>query len=123
MTSDLNPMFLLGARSVSQFPADSGVEVSFVGRSNSGKSSAINAITRRSRLARTSKTPGRTREINFFSLGDDRRLVDLPGYGFAKVDASLRDQWRGLMEGYFGGRESLRGLFITVDIQTARNQQ
>jgi len=117
MTSDLNPMFLLGARSVTQFPVDSGVEVGFVGRSNSGKSSAINAITRHSRLARTSKTPGRTREINFFSLGDDRRLVDLPGYGFAKVDASLRAQWRGLMEGYFHGRGSLRGLFITVDIR------
>jgi len=117
MTSGLDPSFLTGARSAKQFPTDSGLEVAFAGRSNSGKSSAINAITGRTRLARTSKTPGRTREINFFSVAEDRRLVDLPGYGYAKVNASLRDQWRELLEQYFRQRRSLRGLFVTVDIR------
>ncbi len=117
MTSGLDPSFMTGARSAKQFPADSGLEVAFAGRSNSGKSSAINAITGRTRLARTSKTPGRTREINFFSMAEDRRLVDLPGYGYAKVNASLRDQWRELLEQYFRQRRSLRGLFVTVDIR------
>jgi GTP-binding protein len=116
MTSGLDPSFLTGARSAKHFPPDSGVEVAFAGRSNSGKSSAINVITCRSRLARTSKTPGRTREINFFAVAQDRRLVDLPGYGYAKVAASVRGQWRELLERYFR-RRSLRGLFVTVDIR------
>lgn len=116
MTSGLDPSFLTGARSAKYFPSDTGLEVAFSGRSNSGKSSAINAITGRTRLARTSKTPGRTREINFFAAADDRRLVDLPGYGYAKVAASVRDQWRELLEQYFL-RRSLRGLIVTVDIR------
>jgi GTP-binding protein len=117
MTSGLDPSFLTGARSAKYFPPDAGLEVAFAGRSNSGKSSAINAIAGRTRLARTSKTPGRTREINFFTVAEDRRLVDLPGYGYAKVAASVRDQWRELLEQYFRNRRSLRGLFVTVDIR------
>ncbi len=117
MTTVFNASFLTGARSAKQFPADSGLEVAFAGRSNSGKSSAINAITGRKALARTSKTPGRTREINFFTVAEDRRLVDLPGYGYAKVSAGMRDEWRELLEQYFRYRQSLRGLFVTVDIR------
>jgi len=117
MTGGLESSFLTGARSARYFPVDSGLEVAFAGRSNSGKSSAINAITGRTRLARTSKTPGRTREINFFAVADDRRLVDLPGYGYAKVAADVREQWRTLLEHYFSERQSLRGLFVTVDIR------
>ncbi len=117
MTTALNCSFLIGARSVKQFPADRGLEVAFAGRSNSGKSSAINAITKRKGLARTSKTPGRTREINFFAVAEDRRIVDLPGYGYAKVSAAIREEWRELLEQYFRRRRSLRGLFVTVDIR------
>ena len=117
MTSGLDVSFLTGARSARHFPADIGLEVAFAGRSNSGKSSAINAVTGRKGLARTSKTPGRTREINFFTLAEDRRLVDLPGYGYAKVAAAVRDEWRELLEQYFRRRRSLRGLFVTVDIR------
>ena len=117
MTTALNCSFLIGARSFRQFPADMGLEVAFAGRSNSGKSSAINAITKRKGLARTSKTPGRTREINFFAVAEDRRIVDLPGYGYAKVSAAIREEWRELLEQYFRRRRSLRGLFVTVDIR------
>jgi len=117
MTSPVQASFLTGARAARQFPPDRGAEVAFAGRSNSGKSSAINAITGRTRLARTSKTPGRTREINFFAVDADRRLVDLPGYGYAKVSESMRDQWRALLDHYFRARGSLRGLFVTVDIR------
>jgi GTP-binding protein len=115
MTSGFEASFLTGARTARQFPDDTGCEVAIAGRSNSGKSSSINALTGRTRLARTSKTPGRTREINFFRVGDDRRLVDLPGYGYAKVSADMRDQWRSLLERYFLTRRSLRGLIVTVD--------
>lgn len=109
--------FLKSAQKPNQFPPDSGCEVAFSGRSNSGKSSAINAITARRGLARTSKTPGRTQLINFFDIDDTRRLVDLPGYGYAKVSDSVRNQWRLLLEAYFQERRSLSGLFITVDIR------
>ena len=109
--------FLKSAQKPNQFPPDSGCEVAFSGRSNSGKSSAINAITARRGLARTSKTPGRTQLINFFEIDDTRRLVDLPGYGYAKVSDSVRNQWRILLEAYFQERRSLSGLFITVDIR------
>ncbi|MGI9259982.1 MAG: ribosome biogenesis GTP-binding protein YihA/YsxC [Gammaproteobacteria bacterium] len=109
--------FLKSAQKPNQFPPDSGCEVAFAGRSNSGKSSAINAITVRRGLARTSKTPGRTQLINFFEIDESRRLVDLPGYGYAKVSDSVRDQWRILLEAYFQERQSLSGLFITVDIR------
>lgn len=109
--------FLKSAQKPNQFPPDSGCEVAFSGRSNSGKSSAINAITARRGLARTSKTPGRTQLINFFEIDGTKRLVDLPGYGYAKVSDSVRNQWRILLEAYFQERRSLSGLFITVDIR------
>ena len=109
--------FIKSAAGAGGFPDDAGTEVAFVGRSNSGKSSSINRITGHSRLARVSKTPGRTQLINFFELGTDRRLVDLPGYGFARVPVAVRDEWRGLIEGYFAARRSLAGLFLTVDIR------
>jgi GTP-binding protein len=109
--------FLKSAQKASQFPPDLGREVAFSGRSNSGKSSAINAITARRSLARTSKTPGRTQLINFFEIDTGHRLVDLPGYGYAKVAESVRQEWRVLLEAYFQRRESLSGLFITVDIR------
>lgn len=107
--------FLLGAQHVDSMPPDRGFEVAFVGRSNSGKSSSINAIVGRRALARASRTPGRTQQINFFDLGDDRRLVDLPGYGYAEVPDRLRQEWRPLIEAYLEGRRSLCGLILTAD--------
>lgn len=107
--------YLLGAHEPHQFVPDTGAEVAIGGRSNSGKSSAINAITQRHALARTSKTPGQTQLVNFFELEPKRRLVDLPGYGFAKVPKPLQQHWRRLLESYFSERESLRGLFIVMD--------
>ena len=107
--------FLTSADAASQFVADTGAEVAFAGRSNAGKSSAINKIVNRRNFARTSKSPGRTQLVNFFGLGDDRRLVDLPGYGYARVAQSMRDHWRRLMEDYFRSRESLAGTFLIVD--------
>jgi GTP-binding protein len=109
--------FIKSAAGAGGFPDDTGAEVAFVGRSNSGKSSAINRITGRTKLARVSKTPGRTQLINFFDLGDGRRLVDLPGYGFARVPDRVREEWRGLVGDYFRTRRSLAGLFLTVDIR------
>lgn len=109
--------FLTSAHQVRQFPPDSGAEVAVAGRSNAGKSSAINAITHRKGLARTSKTPGATRLINFFELEPDRRLVDLPGYGFAAVSGSMRQHWGSLIEGYFRKRASLRGVIVVMDIR------
>ena len=106
--------FLLSAAAPGQFPADVGAEVAFAGRSNAGKSSAINAITQRRALARTSKTPGRTRLLNFFELAPGRRLVDLPGYGFASAPPAERAAWPALI-GALRTRASLRGLFIVVD--------
>ena len=107
--------FIKSANDVSQCVLDTGAEVAFVGRSNSGKSSAINALTQRHGLARTSKSPGQTQLINFFELDAGRRLVDLPGYGFAKVPRPLQDHWKQLLEGYFRSRESLRALWIVMD--------
>ena len=107
--------YLCGAWQSPQFPGDSGVEAAFAGRSNSGKSSAINAITGRIALARTSKTPGRTQLINFFTLGESQRLVDLPGYGFAKVPPAMQQHWHELMSSYFEQRRSLHGLIILMD--------
>lgn len=107
--------YLVGAWESQQFPADFGSEVAFAGRSNSGKSSAINAITGRIALARTSKTPGRTQLINFFSMSENHRLVDLPGYGFAKVPPAIQQHWHELMTSYFESRQSLRGLVILMD--------
>ena len=109
--------FLTSANAVGQFVPDTGAEVAVAGRSNAGKSSAINVIVNRRQFARTSKTPGRTQLVNFFSLSNDRRLVDLPGYGFARVSDRKRDHWRNLMADYFENRHSLRGLFMIVDIR------
>src|SRR5215475_5578841 len=103
--------FLTSVAAPAQFPADVGTEVAFAGRSNAGKSSAINAITQRRGLARTSKTPGRTRLLNFFELAPQRRLVDLPGYGYASGLAADRLTWGPLIEA-LQGRESLTGLFL-----------
>jgi len=107
--------YLTGAWQAAQFPGDEGIEVAFAGRSNSGKSSAINAITGRIGLARTSKTPGRTQLINFFSMQEGQRLVDLPGYGFAKVPPDMQRHWHELMSSYFERRQSLRGLVVLMD--------
>lgn len=109
--------FWLSAPTLAHAPADEGREVAFAGRSNAGKSSAINVITRQKALARISKTPGRTQQLNFFRLDSMRRLVDLPGYGFAKVSASMRRQWQKTMEDYLLRRSSLRGVFLVMDIR------
>jgi len=107
--------FMLSANDPRQFPSDQGNEVAFAGRSNAGKSSAINAILGRRALARTSKSPGQTRLVNFFELTAGERLVDLPGYGFAKVPVAMREHWGDLIQTYFDGRESLRGVVLIVD--------
>ncbi len=110
--------FVKSASRLSDLPPDSGVEVAFAGRSNAGKSTAINTITGRKGLARTSKTPGRTQLINTFELvPDGPRLMDLPGYGFAKVPERVKQQWAGLLDGYFRNRQSLRGLVLMMDVR------
>jgi GTP-binding protein len=106
--------FLTSAAAAAQFPEDTGREVAFAGRSNAGKSSAINAITQRRGLARTAKTPGRTRLLNFFELAPARRLVDLPGYGYASAPATERRTWVLLTEA-LRARASLSGVFVIVD--------
>ncbi len=105
------------AHTISQLPADNGIEVAFAGRSNAGKSSAINAITKQSSLARTSKTPGRTQQIIFFKLDDSHCLVDLPGYGFAKVPLTVKQHWQRVLERYLHTRHSLQGLVMMMDIR------
>lgn len=108
--------FLISAASTSQFPADESLEVAFAGRSNAGKSSAINTLCDNKGLAKISKTPGRTRLVNYFSLDEKRRLVDLPGYGFAKVPLAVKDEWQRLM-GQYLEQKALRGLVIIMDIR------
>ena len=115
--------FLTSAAQAGQLAADTGREVAFAGRSNAGKSTAINAIVERSGLARVSRTPGRTQLINFFELVPDRRLVDLPGYGYAKVPEKVQARWLELMEHYFNTRESLVGLVLIVDSRRGLGQQ
>lgn len=110
-------IFIKSANALSQFVPDTGGEVAFAGRSNAGKSSAINLIVNRRQFARTSKTPGRTQLVNFFRLDGDTRLVDLPGYGFAKVKDTMRRHWGELLSSYFETRESLKGLILVVDIR------
>lgn len=107
--------FLKSANDIGGFPPDTGYEVAFAGRSNAGKSTAINVLTQRRGLARTSKTPGRTQLINFFELPDDRRLVDLPGYGFAKAPKHVQRHWHTLMGDYFEHRKCLSGLVVMMD--------
>lgn len=111
----LQATFLNSAASWKQFPPDEGAEVAFAGRSNSGKSSTINAILNRRGLARASKTPGRTQMLQFFAVGEGRRVVDLPGYGYAAAPMRVRSRWEGMMNDYFRRRASLRGIFIVVD--------
>ncbi len=110
-----NIKFIKSASLVSQFPEDSGSEIAFVGRSNAGKSTALNAIFGRKNIAKTSKTPGRTQLINFFDVDDDCRVVDLPGYGFAAVSKEKRKQWDELISAYFRTRDALKGVFLIVD--------
>ena len=109
--------FLLSAASAQQFPPDVGREVAVAGRSNAGKSSAINAIAQRRALARSGKTPGLTQLINFFEVASGERLVDLPGYGFAKVPPEVQARWHRLVGEYFATRNSLTGLLLIVDVR------
>ena len=109
--------FIKSANARKQFVADAGAEVAVAGRSNAGKSSAINVIVNRRQFARTSKTPGRTQLVNFFSLREGQRLVDLPGYGFARVSDRVREHWGELLSDYFQSRRSLGGLLLVVDIR------
>lgn len=109
--------FVVGAHRLAQLPDDTGAEVVFAGRSNSGKSSAINAITGQKGIARTSKAPGRTQQINIFAWDADHRLADLPGYGYAKVPLKLKEHWAETLGRYLTTRESLRGLILVMDIR------
>lgn len=106
--------FMLSVAAPAQFPPDSGAEVAFAGRSNAGKSSAINALTQRKALARTSKTPGQTRLLNYFELAPGQRIVDLPGYGYASAPPAERAKWAPLID-RLRARQALRGLFLIVD--------
>jgi GTP-binding protein len=115
MSAYPNVKFLLSADAPQQFPPDVGAEVAMAGRSNAGKSSALNAIVGRKALARTSRTPGRTRLVNFFELEPGRRLVDLPGYGYAAVSGDERRHWGALVDAYFAGRQCLRGAIVVMD--------
>lgn len=111
-------IFLKSAALVSQLPPDTGIEVAFAGRSNAGKSSALNCLTGIRQLARISKTPGRTQLINLFTVGDEtRRLVDLPGYGYAKVPMKVKEDWQKNLAHYLDVRKSLRGLVLLMDIR------
>ena len=109
--------FLLSVANLNQLPPDQGVEVAIVGRSNSGKSSILNQLTQNKSLARVSKTPGRTQHINMFTLDKERRLADLPGYGYAKVPPAMKQHWQQLLDSYLRSRECLRGLILVMDIR------
>lgn len=109
--------FSISAPDISKLPSDTGIEVAFAGRSNAGKSSALNTLTRQKSLARTSKTPGRTQLINVFSITENQRLVDLPGYGFAKVPMEMKKKWQRALGEYLEKRESLQGLVVLMDIR------
>lgn len=115
MSSYGHAEFLLAAHDPKDLPPDSGIEIAFAGRSNSGKSSAINALLGRKRLAFSSKTPGRTQTINFFGLGNKRYLVDLPGYGYASVPVDERRHWGELISAYLQSRRALQGLVLIMD--------
>lgn len=116
--------FILSAHTPHQLPPDGGFEVAFAGRSNAGKSSALNAMCQQNALARVSKTPGRTQQLVFFGLSpegvelhDQRYLVDLPGYGYAKVPKDLQAHWQAFLDSYFGSRMALKGLVVVMDIR------
>ncbi|MES2822636.1 MAG: ribosome biogenesis GTP-binding protein YihA/YsxC [Pseudomonadota bacterium] len=120
MFSEINfnkATFTQSAPSIRECPPEEGVEVAFAGRSNAGKSSAINALTNNSKLARTSKTPGRTQLINFFDISTSQRLVDLPGYGYAKVSREMKEQWQRYLSEYLRSRKCLKGLVLLMDIR------
>ena len=120
MTNQLaRARYHLSAHNRQQLPPDIGLEVAFAGRSNAGKSSALNAICQQNALARVSKTPGRTQQLVFFQVEphEDRHLVDLPGYGYAKVPKDLQAHWQAFIAGYFESREALRGLVVVMDIR------
>lgn len=109
--------FLQSAPDLKSAPEDTGKEIAFAGRSNAGKSSAINTLTRQNALARISKTPGRTQMLNFFAVSENQRFVDLPGYGYAKVPEAVKAQWHGMMETYLAQRQSLCGLILVMDVR------
>ncbi|MCF6202861.1 MAG: ribosome biogenesis GTP-binding protein YihA/YsxC [Methylococcaceae bacterium] len=109
--------FMLSASKLSEAPEDQGKEVAFAGRSNAGKSSAINTLTRQNSLARISKTPGRTQLLNFFEIDPIRKIVDLPGYGYAKVPLAVKKQWHQMMETYLHKRKALCGIILMMDIR------
>lgn len=120
-SSSIKPMnyrqatYVMGAALVEQLPHDYGIEVAFAGRSNAGKSSALNALTEQTKLARVSKTPGRTQLINLFELEEHKRLVDLPGYGYAKVSEKIKASWQKTLEMYLTTRACLKGIVLLVD--------
>ncbi len=113
----IGAQFLTSAAKVTQCPTDQGYEIAFAGRSNAGKSSAINRLTQQRQLARSSKTPGRTQLLNFFTLDEERRLVDLPGYGYAAVSQQLQAAWKRELAAYLSTRQCLRGLILLMDIR------
>lgn len=118
MSNPLNSAtYLLSAHTPRQLPEDGGFEVAFAGRSNAGKSSALNALVNHNRLARVSKTPGRTQQLVFFQVQPDRYLVDLPGYGYAKVPQDLQAHWQAFIDRYFRTRDALKGLVVVMDIR------
>lgn len=112
-----NTTFLFGVTKFSKLPDDYGIEILLSGRSNAGKSSALNGLTENKKLARISKTPGRTTEINFFQVNEEFKLLDLPGYGFARSERSKKKNWGPLLEKYFSNRESLKSVLIFMDIR------
>ncbi len=109
--------FVTSAPDIRHLPADSGIEVAFAGRSNAGKSSALNALTNQKNLARTSKTPGRTQLINLFEVVEGKRLVDLPGYGYAEVPEEMKRKWQRALGEYLQMRNALKGLVVLMDIR------
>jgi GTP-binding protein len=109
--------YLKSVGTLDQLPSDEGYEVAFIGRSNAGKSSALNTITGIKSLARTSKTPGRTQTINLFTLDDERRLADLPGYGYAKVPLVVKQRWEHIIDTYLQTRHCLRALVVVMDVR------
>jgi GTP-binding protein len=112
-----NAIFYTSINDIRDLPEHSGIEIAFAGRSNAGKSSAINTLANKNRLAFVSKTPGRTQHINFFQLKENQFIVDLPGYGYAKVPDSVRQHWQGLLEQYLQTRKALKGLVLIMDIR------
>lgn len=108
---------MLSVANLQQLPKDEGSEVAFVGRSNAGKSSVLNELTQNKQLARVSKTPGRTQHINLFALDDNRRIADLPGYGYAKVPIEIKKHWEKTLDEYLRTRQCLKGLILVMDIR------